>query len=425
MFPVLRKQAHKSAIGSYCVPNHAAIHASAAQLQSAVLAVAPLEGFRILDFSTGVAGSFCTMLLGDFGADIVKVEPVRGDTSRHFGLVVPAKSNDTQATTTLFLALNRNKRSIVLDEEAPGAEEKVKHLVKSADVVVTSSVPSELKKRGLDYASLKAINPKIIHCSITGYGATGPFAERASNDATLAGESGVMFCTGEKNRPPVRPQPNPLDSSAAYCAYGSIMAATISREQTGKGVFIDVAAMDAQLASFSNAGVSWLWNKIEYTREGTGNAIAVPYAAVQTKDSMIMLGIGTNNQFVKLLAAMGAPELFDDPRFASTGARVSNREVVMHAMENILTTQTTDYWMQQFNGKGFPVGRVNNVEDVFNHPQVGVRKLISRKEHPGLGVVYTVGPAVLYNGERMEVRLPAPRLGEHTDQIMREYSMTL
>ncbi|KAL8278329.1 hypothetical protein RQP46_009221 [Phenoliferia psychrophenolica] len=321
------------------------------------------------------------MLLGDLGADVMKVEaPGRGDPSREWGLKVPSKNGTDRAESTFFLGVNRNKRSLALDVDNVGDLRTLRKLASEVDVVVTDWTTARATELGLDHQQAMTNSSKLIYCSITGYGQTGPYKDLPAMEGTLCAETGLTFCTGEPDRDPVRPQISPVDHSTAYYAYGSVMAALLSRDNTGSGVYIDVAGFDCQIAAMGNVGAAYLIAGTEYKRVGTAHPTVVPYQVFATEDGSLMIGTGNNSQFERLADAIGHPELAQDPLFATNALRVANRQSIVPVLVKIFAKRTTAEWAKAFVGKGFPFGPINNMEQTFAHPQVAVRGITTDYE---------------------------------------------
>ncbi|KAI0005949.1 CAIB/BAIF family enzyme [Russula compacta] len=389
----------------------------------------PLRGIRVLDLTRVLAGPTATMLLADLGADIIKVEEVkRGDDTRSWSPpAAPLSENAPQASSHLppesayFLAVNRNKRSITVDFKKPKGLEILHQLVAKADVMVENFIPGKLDSMGLGYSDCSAINNKLIYASITGYGQTGPYRTAAGYDVVIEGEAGLMHITGEPDRPPSKVGVAVTDISTGLYAHGAIMAALISRQNTGKGVWIDCNLFESQIAGLANIASNYLISGKEAHRHGTAHPSIVPYQVFPCKDGYIMIGAGNDKQF-QLLAEkiLRQPELCHDPRFSTNGARVANREVLVKIITETLLQKPLDHWLSLFDGLGVPFGPINNIQQTFSHPQVIARDVIVEVQHPRAGKIKLVGPAVTYNGKRMPVNRPPPWLSQHTDEVLSE-----
>ncbi|OAX41763.1 CAIB BAIF family enzyme [Rhizopogon vinicolor AM-OR11-026] len=389
----------------------------------------PLAGIRVLDLTRVLAGPSCTMLLGDMGADVVKVEEVtRGDDTRAWlPPSAPMASNTPQESSHLppesayFLAVNRNKRSITVNFKDPAGLEVIQRLVRSSDVLVENFIAGKLAGMGLGWEDCKALNPRIVYASITGYGQTGPFREAAGYDVVIEAEAGLMHITGEPDRPPSKVGVAVTDLMTGLYAHGAILAGLRSVQQTGNGVWIDCNLFETQLAGLANIASNYLIAGKEASRHGTAHPSIVPYEVFPCKDGFLMIGAGNDKQF-RLLATkiLKKPELADDEKFANNTARVANRKALVHIITDVLKEYGRDYWIQRFTGLGVPFGPINNIQQTFAHPQVGARQATVEVDHPRAGKVKMVAPPVTYNGVRMSVRRPPPWLSQHTEEVLQE-----
>jgi len=389
----------------------------------------PLRGIRVLDLTRVLAGPTATMLLADLGADVIKVEEVKhGDDTRSWtppaaplSEKAPKASSHLPPESAYFLAVNRNKRSITVNFKKPKGLEILHQLVAKADVLVENFIPGKLDSMGLGYPVCSAINDKLIYASITGYGQTGPSRTAAGYDVVIEGEAGLMHITGEPDRPPSKVGVAVTDISTGLYAHGAIMAALISRQKTGKGVWIDCNLFESQIAGLANIASNYLIAGKEANRHGTAHPSIVPYQVFPCKDGYIMLGTGNERQF-KLFAEkiLRQPELADDPKFSTNAARVAHRELLVKIITEALMQEPLEHWLNLFNGLGVPYGPINNIEQTFKHPQVVARGVVVEVQHPRAGKIKLVGPAVTYNGKRMPVNRPPPWLSEHTDEVLNE-----
>ncbi|KAF8967071.1 CAIB/BAIF family enzyme [Flammula alnicola] len=375
----------------------------------------PLKGIRILDLTRVLAGPTATMLLADLGADVIKVEEVsRGDDTRTASAQQPPES-------AYFLAVNRNKRSMTVNFKTPEGLEIIRKLVKKSDILVENFVSGKLASMGLGWEDCKKINERLIYASITGYGQTGPYRSAAGYDVIIEAEAGLMHITGEPDRPPSKVGVAATDVATGLYAHGAIMAALLSRQQTGKGVWIDCNLFESQIAGLANIASNYLIAGQEAGRHGTAHPSIVPYQVFPCKNGFLMIGAGNNKQF-KLLAekVLEDPSLADDPKFATNDARVKNRTELVHIISDVLLKHDREHWLERFTGLGIPFGPINNIEQTFNHPQAVARKVTVEVNHARAGKIKLVAPAVAYNGQKMSVRLPPPWLSEHTSEVMEE-----
>ncbi|KAF8798835.1 CAIB/BAIF family enzyme [Phlegmacium glaucopus] len=389
----------------------------------------PLKGIRILDLTRVLAGPTATMLLADLGADVIKIEEVsKGDDTRSWHppsaptvSTAPTASGHQPPESAYFLAVNRNKRSMTVNFKTPEGLEIIRKLVKTSDVLVENFVSGKLATMGLGWEDCRKINERLIYASITGYGQTGPYRTAAGYDVIIEGEAGLMHITGEPDRPPVKVGVAATDIATGLYAHGAVMAALISRQQTNKGVWIDCNLFESQIAGLANIASNYLIAGQEASRHGTAHPSIVPYEVFPCKNGFLMIGAGNNKQF-RLLAdrILRDPTLADNPKFATNDARVKNRTELVRMITDVLMQNDREHWLELLTGLGFPFGPINNIEQTFQHPQAIARKVTVEVEHARAGKIKLVGPAVTYNGRKMDVRMAPPWLSEHTEEVMRE-----
>jgi crotonobetainyl-CoA:carnitine CoA-transferase CaiB-like acyl-CoA transferase len=376
----------------------------------------PLAGIRILDLTQAMAGPFCTMILGDMGADVIKVEPPgRGEMSRKaMGFFM--KGDDTAA----FLAINRNKRSVTLNLKAPEGRQIFTDLVRDADVLVENFRPGVTANLGIDYERLAAANPRLIYASISGFGQTGPHALRAGFDLIAQGMSGVMSVTGEPHGDPVKCGIPISDLGAGlFCAFG-ILNAYIARERTGHGQYIDTSLFEAALAlSVWETAELWATGRVPQAF-GSAHRLTAPYQAMRTQDGYVTVGGNNHRLWVRLCETIGRPDLLEDERFATNDDRMANREQLAEELDKTLQTATTAEWVRRFEEAGFPAGPIYNYQEVFEDPHTIERGMLEQYDHPVEGTVNTLGIPVKLSKTPGSVRLHAPLLGEHTDDVLLE-----
>ncbi|ETW82040.1 hypothetical protein HETIRDRAFT_427231 [Heterobasidion irregulare TC 32-1] len=392
----------------------------------------PLRGTRVLDLTRVLAGPTATMLLADLGADVIKVEEVtRGDDTRSWNPPsaplspdAPTESSHLPPESAYFLAANRNKRSITVNFKAPEGLDIIRKLIAQSDVLVENYIPGKLSSMGLGYEDCKKINERLIYTSITGYGQTGPYREAAGYDVVIEGEAGLMHITGEPDRAPSKVGVAVTDIATGLYAHGAIMAALLSRQQTGRGVWIDCSLFDSQVAGLANIASNYLVAGQEAGRHGTSHPSIVPYQVFSCKDGYIMIGAGNDRQFGKLAdRVFNQPELSTDPRFVNNAARVANRDALVAIITDNLMKETREHWLTKFIGLGvgrIPFGPINNIKQTFEHPQGKARNVVVEIEHPRAGKISLVAPAVMYNGKRMPVQRPPPWLSQHTSEVLVE-----
>ncbi|OBZ71750.1 Succinate--hydroxymethylglutarate CoA-transferase [Grifola frondosa] len=389
----------------------------------------PLQGIKILDLTRVLAGPTATMLLADLGADVIKVEEVsRGDDTRSWhppsapiSPDAPPETSNLPPESAYFLAANRNKRSMTINFKKPEGLEILHKLVRQSDVLVENYVSGKLATIGLGWEDCIKINPRLIYASITGYGQTGPYRQAVGYDVIIEGEAGLMHITGEPNGPPCKVGVAATDIATGLYAHGAIMAALLSRQRTGKGVWIDCNLFESQLAGLANIASNYLIAGQEASRHGTAHPSIVPYQVFPCKDGYLMIGAGNDKQF-KILAEkiLNKPELVSNAKFSSNNARVANRAELIAIITQVLMQHSRSYWMENFVGLGVPFGPINNISQTFEHPQAVARGMIVEVKHPRSGKIKLVAPPVTYNGVRMPVNRPPPWLSQHTVEILKE-----
>jgi crotonobetainyl-CoA:carnitine CoA-transferase CaiB-like acyl-CoA transferase len=374
----------------------------------------PLEKLRVLDVSQIMAGPFCCQLLGDMGADVIKVEPVGvGDQARHT-LGFRMKGEDTAA----FLAVNRNKKSVTVNlKEAEGKRIFFK-LVHNADVLVENFRVGVTEKLGIDYSTLEEVNPRLIYASISGFGQTGPYATHPGYDLIAQAMSGVMSVTGEPGGPPVKCGIPIADLSAGlYCAFG-IMCAYVAREETGRGQHIDTSLFEGALAlSIWETAQLWATGAVPQPL-GSAHRLSAPYQALRTRDGYLTVG-GNNQRFWRSLCkVIGRPDLADDERFATSQARMANLDELVTDLETALKERDTDDWTQALRAEGVPVGPINDYREVLEDPHTHARRMIVEIDHPIEGSIRSLGIPLKLSETPGRIARPAPLLGEHTVETL-------
>ncbi len=373
----------------------------------------PLSGIRILDLSRILAGPYCSMILGDLGAEIIKVErPGVGDDTRTWG---PPFAGGESA---YYLSCNRNKRSITIDLKKPEGIELIKEFVKTSDVLLENFTPGLMKKFGLDYDTLREINPRLIYCSITAYGQDGPYRDRPGYDMVLSAVGGLMWITGEPERDSVKVGVAITDVVTGVYASGSIMASLLWRERSGKGQFIDISLLDAQVSCLANIGSSYLVAGKEAQHWGTAHESIVPYQVFKTADMPVAIAVANQKLWINFCKAVGKEEWIDDPKFESNPKRVENRVEMIDLVQKVLLTKSCDEWMKLLVDASIPCGPVNTMESLFSDPQVLHRNMVAEIPHETIGTLKLAGIPIKYSETNLSVKLPPPRLGEHTDEIL-------
>ena len=376
--------------------------------------VAALEGLKVVDLTRTVAGPFCTQLLGDMGADVIKIEePSHGDETRDWGPF-------WDGIGVQFIAFNRNKRSITLNLKEQGAVEICLKLVKQADVFIESFRAGTADRMGIGYEALSAINPRIVYCSISGFGRTGPMADRPGYDLILQGYGGMMSVTGEAGGPPARCGYSIVDEFAGMMAYGAITTALIVRERSGKGQWVEASLLDGQVAAMSYHATGYLATGRIPARLGAAHHIIAPYQVFASSDGHFILGCANDGLWRRLCPAIGLPELTDDPRFKTNTDRVQNRAELVPILSEHFLTRTKAQWIETIGDAGIPCGPINNVEEVVNDPQVQARGMMVSLNHPGNPEMRAPGPPLKLTENPPSVRRHPPDLGEHTEEILSE-----
>ena len=390
---------------------------------------APLDGVRVLDLSRVLAGPFCAQTLADLGADVIKVErPGTGDDTRAWGppYLKDAQGNDT-SESAYYISTNRNKRSIAVDLATPEGAATVRKLASQCDVLLENFKVGGLKQYGLDYESLKGDLPRLIYCSITGFGQTGPFANRPGYDFMIQGMGGLMSITGERDDlPGGGPQKAGVAVTDVFTGlYGviAILGALRERDRSGLGQHIDLALLDCHVAMLSNQNLNYMTSGQTPTRAGNAHQNVVPYQVFKTADGFMILAIGNDSQFRAFCRAAGHEQWADDERFAKNSTRIINRQVLIPLVEEVMLTRSRDDWIATLEAVGVPCGPIQSIDQVFDHPQVKARELWQNIPHRLAGTSPTTASPIRYSDTPVQYRRPAPMLGEHTDEILREFGL--
>ncbi len=373
----------------------------------------PLEGIRILDLSRVLAGPYCTMLLGDLGAEVIKVEqPGTGDDTRAWG---PPFAGGESA---YYLCANRNKKSITVNLKSATGQEIVRRLARVSDVLVENFKVGELTELGLGYGHLKTLNPGLVYCSITGYGQTGPDSDLPGYDFIIQGRGGVMSITGEPDGEPMKVGVAIVDITAGLFAANAIQAALLARVRTGQGQAIDISLLDAQVAWLANVASNYLVSGQRPGRFGNGHPTIVPYQSFRARDGFFCLAVGNDGQWQKLCRMLGRRELADDRRFATNPARVQHREALISILQEIFSTQDIAFWLREIAAAGIPCGPVQAIDQVFADPQVLARDMVWTVPHPTAGEVRLTGSPLKLSETPVAYRAHPPLLGEQTDEVL-------
>ncbi|MFP4419802.1 MAG: CaiB/BaiF CoA transferase family protein [Desulfococcaceae bacterium] len=375
-----------------------------------------LNGIRVLDLSRVLAGPYCSMVLGDLGADVIKVErPGVGDDTRRWS------PPETGGEAAYYLCLNRNKRSITVDLKSDAGRRIVRDLARQSDVVVENYKTGTLDRLGLGYGDLKAENPGLIYCSITGFGQTGPYRERAGYDFMIQAMGGIMSVTGEPDGPPMKVGVPIVDVTAGLYAATAILSALRHRDRTGEGQQVDMALLDAMVSWLVNLGSNYLVSGKAPERVGNASPNIVPYQAFEAGDGeYIALAVGNDGQWRRFCEIAGLDGFADDPRYATNPARVQNREVLVPQIAAAIRERAAEEWLRALETAKIPCGPVNTLDQVFADPQVLARNMRVEVPHPTAGTVALAGSPIKLSETPTTVRRHPPLLGEHTEEVLRE-----
>lgn len=374
-----------------------------------------LEGIRVLDLTRVLAGPYASMVLGDLGAEIIKIEtPDGGDDARGFGPFLNGES-------VYFISINRNKKSMALNLKKEEGKEIFRRMVKEADVVLENYRPGTMEKLGLGYEELKEINPRIIYASSSGFGHTGPFSSKAAYDLIVQGMGGIMSLTSlEEGGPPTRVGASVGDITAGLFTVIGILSALQHRNRTGEGEKVDVAMLDCQVAILENAIARYAISGTSPKATGNRHPSITPFAVFRAHDDYIVVAAGNDQLWQKWCAVVGRPELADDARFATNALRTDHWTELELIMQEVMEQRTVDEWLGLFEEAGIPSSCINDVEKVVRHPQVLAREMIVHQEHPVAGRVMMPGIPIKLSAAPGSIDLPAPGLGEHTEMLLQE-----
>jgi crotonobetainyl-CoA:carnitine CoA-transferase CaiB-like acyl-CoA transferase len=378
---------------------------------------APLQGIRVVDLTQALAGPYAAMLLGDMGADVVKIEPPGcGDQSRGWGPPF------LEGESAYYLCTNRNKRSLALDIGAPAGQSIMADLLAGADVFITNIPRMEsLRKNGLDFETLRQRNPRLVMCAISGFGMDGPYAGRPGYDILAQAMSGTMSLTGPVDGEPFRFPTAIADISAGVYSVVGILGALVARGQSGEGQFLDVALLDSQVTWLSYVAANHFATGKRPGRLGNAHPSIVPYQPFKARDAYVMVAVGTEKLWKQFCATLGvAATLMDDARFATNTCRLSNRADLVAALAELFATRDAAEWLELLAAAGVPASRINTVDEVFKDPQMIARGTVVELEHPAIGIVRSIAHPVHFAGTPVEYRRHPPRLGEHSHEVLSE-----
>jgi len=376
-----------------------------------------LEGIRVLDLTSYLAGPYCTMIMADLGAEVVKVEqPGTGDGSREWGPPF------IEGESAYYLSVNRNKKSITLNLRSDKGKEILHRMASSFDVFIENYRPGTVERLGADYATLSRINPRLIYCSISGFGQDGPYRERSSYDIVGQAMGGLMSLTGEEGRPPVKVGVAIADICAGMFAAIGILAALTAREKTGRGQVIDVSILDGQVAWLSHQAGNFFATGVNPERLGSAHPTIAPYQAFKAADSYFVVAVGNDSLWKRFCNALGLNDLLTDARFATNPDRVRNKEELTRALEEVLAAKPSAEWLKIIDSAGVPCGPVHTLSEVFEDPQVLYRRMVEEVQHPRAGRIKVVGVPIKMSDTPASVRTAPPMLGEHTKEVLQSLS---
>ena len=387
----------------------------------------PLDGIRVLDLSRVLAGPWCTQLLADLGAEVIKIErPGAGDDTRHWG--PPWHTHEDEKVAAYFLAANRGKKSAAIDFAQPEGAALVRNMAEQCDVVVENFKVGGLTKFSLDAATLRAANPRLVYASITGFGQDGPYADRAGYDYIIQAMGGLMSITGlpdgEPGGGPMRVGVAVVDLFTGLYASNAILAALTQRHLTGEGATVDLSLFDTQLAMLANQATNALVSGKDPPRQGNTHPNIVPYQPFDAADQPIIIAVGNDRQFTRLAEIVGAPEWAKDARFASNADRVANRSILVPLIAERIAAKPAAEWLDTLETAGIPAGPINRISQALEDPQAAHRQAVRHLGDGALGIVPTVGSPLRFDGRRADADLPPPALGEHTDHVLSEFGVT-
>lgn len=374
-----------------------------------------LDGVLVLDLSRVLAGPYCTMILGDLGADIIKIEHPAGDETRRWG--PPFRAGQS----AYYLSVNRNKRSAIADLDVPADREFIQRIARRADVLVENFLPGSLEKRGLALSELRTVNPRLITLTISGMGATGPEYNVPGYDFIVQAGAGLMSITGPEQGPPSKVGIAVIDLTTGMMAANAVLAALYARERNGQGQHIDISLLETAVSWLGNVGTAYLMTGEEPQRYGNAHPTIVPYQTFETSDGSIALGVGNDGQWQRLSQSIGAPALSRDARFRTNPDRVHNRSQLQAILAEIFRSRPTADWVKRIRAANVPVSAVRSVSEVLNGEQVAAREMVLSVEHPTIGEVRLLGIPYKFSENRASVRRHPPLLGEHTAELREEF----
>jgi crotonobetainyl-CoA:carnitine CoA-transferase CaiB-like acyl-CoA transferase len=374
----------------------------------------PLEGVRVLDLTNVMAGPYCSMVLGDLGAEVIKLESLDGDSTRNF----EPKINDE---SYCFAVLNRNKKSIAVDMKAPAGKDIVLKLAERSDIVIENFRPGVVKKLGIAYEDLRKVNPGIIYASMSGFGQTGPYGRKGGFDIIAQGMSGIMMMTGHPGGRPAKVGIAMNDIACGVTTLYGILGAFIGKLRHGEGQYLETSLLEAGLAWSIWEFGAWFGGGEKPTATGTRHRRSAPYQAFRSKDGYVTVGASGDKLWRAFVTqVVEKPEWLEDPRFEKNPQRVKNADALQELIEGVLTTQSTAHWVEKLDAAGVPGGPVYTYEQTLSDPQVQHRRMVYDIDHPKIGAMKTLGLPLKSNGDLTQIRKPAPLHGQHTEEVLRE-----
>ncbi|MEE8323057.1 MAG: CaiB/BaiF CoA-transferase family protein [Candidatus Bathyarchaeia archaeon] len=373
-----------------------------------------LEGIKVLDLTRFLAGPYCSMILADLGAEVIKVErPGTGDGSRQWGPPF------IQGESAYFLSINRNKKSITLNLQSEKGKTILHKMAASCDILIENFRPGTAQRLGADYATLSKINPKLIYCSISGFGQDGPYRRKPSYDIVAQAMGGLMSLTGEKGRPPVKIGVAISDIFAGMFATIGILGAVVTRNKMGRGQMIDVSLLDGIVSILSHQAGNFLASGVNPERLGSAHPTIAPYQAFKASDSYFVVAVVNNSLWKRFCQGLGLNELMKDTRFVTNPDRVKNRDELTQILENLFVTKTSREWVELIEAAGVPCGPVLSLSEVFEDPQILHRRMVEEIQHPKAGKIKVLGVPIKMSDTPASIRTPPPTLGEHSKEVLR------
>lgn len=380
-----------------------------------------LTNIKVVDLSRILAGPWASQMLADMGAEVIKVErPMKGDDTRFWGPPFIGDNKKSQPQAAYFHCANRNKQSIAIDITKAQGQQVIKDLIAQADVLIENYKVGSLAKYGLDYQSVQKINPKLVYCSITGFGQSGPSAHKAGYDAMIQGEGGLMSLTGEPDGLPMKVGVALVDVMTGLYSCNAILAALMARHHINEGQHIDIALLDVQTATLANQGMNYLVTGNNPQRLGNGHPNIVPYQTFATQDGSIILAVGNDDQFNKFCHVIKCVDIAKDPEFITNAKRVINRDKLIPIIAKNLASHTSQYWIEQLEQVGVPCGPVNTLEQVFKHPQIKHREMVKKVPNQQGELIDTVASPINLSTTPLQYNSASPDLGQHSFQILSE-----